>query len=205
MRLFKHKINILWLSLGIFGLTWLSIASVSALTANTTISSVISPVISVLTTNGTVNVNIPAPTGSGVQTIASDTVTVSTNDSNGYTLSLADSSASTAALISGSNTIPASSGTQSSPATQSVNTWGYCVSGVGGFSTNCPSSSASDQSISGSYTFAGVPLSGSPNTIATTSTTASNATTTVWYAVAANTSQATGTYTTTVTYTAVTN
>ena len=88
---------------------------------------------------------------------------------------------------------------------QTVNTWGYCVPSVGGFSTFCPSVNASNAAISGTYKFAGIKASGSGDTIANTNTTASNATTTVWYGVAANTSQPSGTYTNTVTYTATIN
>src|SRR4051812_29156490 len=72
-------------------------------TANTTISTTISAVISVFTTNGTVTANV-LPTVSGAETIASDTVTVSTNDSAGYTLKLEDANATTS-LTSGGNTI----------------------------------------------------------------------------------------------------
>ncbi len=179
-----------------------STAIVAANTANTTISSVISPVLSVFTTNGTVNVNV-TPTGSGAQTLASDTVTISTNDSSGYTLQLAESSATTT-LTSGSNTIPASSGTQTTPVVMAVNTWGYRVDSLGGFGAG-PTSSQNSTAISGTIKFAGVPASGSPNTLKTTSGTATNDTTTVWYGVAADTTQPTGTYTNTVTYTATTN
>ncbi|HXE10433.1 MAG TPA: hypothetical protein VN554_03345 [Verrucomicrobiae bacterium] len=176
--------------------------AVSALTASTTISSVISPVISLFTTSGTVNANV-TPTGSGAQTIASDTVTVSTNDSSGYTLQLAETSAASA-LTSGSNTIPASSGSQGTPAVMAVNTWGYRVDGIGGFGAG-PTSGQSSAAISGTIKFAAVPATASPNTIKTTSGTASSDTTTVWYGVAANTSQPSGTYTNSVTYTATTN
>ena len=177
-------------------------AVVSALTASTTISSDISSVISLLTTNGTVNVNV-VPTGSGAQTIASDTVTVSTNDSSGYTLQLADTDA-TVTLVSGSNTVAASSGTQTTPIVQAANTWGYAVQSVGGFNSSgyAPANSAA---ISGTLKFAGMPATGSPNTLKTTSGTATNDTTTVWYAVAANTTQPSGTYTDGVTYTATAN
>jgi len=178
-----------------------STAVVSALTATTTISSNISSVISLLTTNGTVNVNV-VPTGAGAQTIASDTVTVSTNDSSGYTLQLAETGGSSN-LVSGSNTIPASSGTQSSPATMAVNTWGYRMDSVGGFGSG-PTSAVSSVAI-GSLKFATVPASGSPDTLKTTSGTATSDTTTVWYGVAANTSQPSGTYTNSVTYTATAN
>lgn len=172
-----------------------------AATTSTTINSAISSVISVFTSNGTVTVNV-TPTGSGAQTIASDTLTVSTNDSLGYTLQIADTNATTT-LTSGGNNIAASSGTQASPVAQAVNTWGYRVDGVGGFGAG-PTSSANSAAI-GAETFAGMPANSSPNTIKTTATTASNDTTTVWYAVAANTSQPTGTYSDGVTYTATAN
>ncbi len=176
-------------------------AIVSAATASTTISSIISPVISLFTTSGTVNVDV-VPTGSGAQTIASDTVTVSTNDSSGYTLQLAETGAGST-MVSGSDTIPASAGTQGSPIAMSANTWGYRVDGLGGFGAG-PTSGQSSASI-GSIKFAAVPATGSPNTIRTTSGTASNQTTTVWYGVAADTSQPSGTYTNSVTYTATAN
>lgn len=176
-------------------------AIAGAATTGTTISSQIGSVISLFTSNGTVNVNV-TPTGSGAQTIASDTLTVSTNASLGYTLQIANGDTDTA-LESGSNTIPASAGSQASPVAQVVNTWGYRADGVGGFGAG--PTSGQNSGVIGSLTFAGVPSSASPNTLKTTSTTASNDTTTVWYAVAANTSQASGTYTDTVTYTATAN
>ncbi len=184
--------------LALFGVTTV----VSALTATTTISSVISPVISLLTTNGTVNVNI-TPTGAGAQTIASDTVTVSTNDSSGYTLTLADSDATTT-LVSGGNSVAASSGTQTTPVVQVANTWGYAVQSLGGFNGS-GYAAANSAAISGTLKFAGMPATGSPNTLKTTAGVATNDTTTVWYAAAANTSQPSGTYTDSVTYTATTN
>jgi hypothetical protein len=177
-------------------------AIVSASNATTTISSVISPIISLFTTSGTVHLDI-APSGTGLQTIASDTVTVSTNDSGGYTLTLADTDA-TNTMVSGSNTIPASAGTQTTPVAQVVNTWGYAVAGVGGFNST-GYAAGSNQAINGTQKFAGVPVSGSPNTLKTTSGTAADDTTTVWYAIAVNTTQPTGIYTDGVTYTATTN
>ena len=177
-------------------------AVVSAATASTTVSSNVAAAISLLTTSGTVNVNV-VPTGPGAQTIASDTVTVSTSDTSGYTLNLAETGGSSN-LVSGSDTIPASSGSQGTPVAMSANTWGYRVDSLGGFGAG-PTSSQSSTAISGSIKFAAVPATGSPNTIKTTSGTATNDTTTVWYGVAANTSQATGTYTNSVTYTATAN
>ena len=173
----------------------------SALTTGTTISSTLSPVISLLTSSGTVNLNA-TPSGAGVQTIASDTVTVSTNNSAGYTLKLGETTASSA-LVSGGNTIAASTGTQGSPIAQTANSWGYRVDGVGGFGAGT-TSAVSSQPI-GALTFAAVPATASPATLVTTAATASNATTTVWYGLAVNTTAATGTYTNGVTYTATAN
>ena len=178
---------------------------VSAATANTTITSVVSPVIAV-TSSGSVSLPI-TPSGAGVQTEASDTVTVNTNDSVGYTLTLASTSA-TVTITSGANTIPASTGTQAVPVVQTANSWGYCVPTVATMTGLCPSSATSNQAISATYKFAGMPASGAANTIAnpnTAQTYATNATTTVWYGVATKTTQASGSYTGTVVYTATAN
>ncbi len=186
-----------------FGLLAVIVTPVAAgaATSNTTISSQINSVIGVFTTNGTVNVDV-TPSGAGAQTIASDTVTISTNDPDGYILKLALSTAQTA-LVSGSDSIPASSGSQASPVVAAANTWGYRVDSIGGFGAG-PTTSASNQAI-GARTFAAVPATASPNTLKTTSSTATNDTTTVWYQVTADTSTVPGTYTNTVVYTAVTN
>jgi hypothetical protein len=177
-------------------------AVAGAATTSTTVNSAIGSVISVFTSSGTVNVNV-TPTGSGAQTIASDTLTVSTNDALGYTLQISDSDTNTN-LVSGGNNVPASSATQGTPVAQTVNTWGYRVDSIGGFGAG-PTSGQNSAAVSGSIKFAGVPSSAAPNTIKTTATTASNDTTTVWYGVAANTSQPSGTYSDTITYTATAN
>jgi hypothetical protein len=179
----------------------LSPAIAGAATTTTTVNSAISSVISVFSSNGTVNVNV-TPTGSGAQTLASDTLTVSTNDALGYTLQIADSDTNTN-LVSGGNNLAASTGTQTTPIVQAVNTWGYRVDGLGGFGAG-PTTSQSSAAI-GAIKFAGVPSSAAPNTIKTTATTASNDTTNVWYAVAANTTQPSGTYSDVVTYTVTAN
>ncbi|HEY4963346.1 MAG TPA: hypothetical protein VIH90_01485 [Candidatus Saccharimonadales bacterium] len=201
-RIKSTKPLILTGSLFAFALVSSSTLAASALTTSTTVSSVISPVISLLTSNGTVNVNV-VPTGSGAQTVASDTVTVSTNDSAGYVLQLAETGAS-GNLVSGGNSITGSTGTQTTPAVMAVNTWGYRVDSLGGFGTG-PTSGQTSTAISGTIKYAGVPATASPNTLKTTATTASNDVTTVWYGVAANTTQPSGTYTNSVTYTATAN
>lgn len=198
--LFNIK-NVIRISIGAIILGFIVIP-VSASAATTNIDSVISPVISLFTTSGTVTIDA-TPTAGGVQTIASDTVTVSTNDTAGYTLKLGETTATTT-LTSGGNTIPAVSGTFSTPIAETANTWGYRVDSDGGFGAG-PTSPASNAAISGSIKFAAVAASGSPDTLTTTSSTATNSTTTVWYGVAVNSSQPSGSYTNSVTYTATSN
>jgi hypothetical protein len=201
MRLHYRKYSLPLLAMvALIGAVALPTAA-GAATTSTTINSAISSVISLFTSNGTVTVNV-TPTGAGAQTIASDTLTVSTNNTLGYTLQIADTDATTT-LVSGANTIAAASGTQTTPLAQVVNTWGYRVDGLGGFGAG-PTSGQASAAI-GAIKFAGLPANSSPNTLKTTATTASSDTTTVWYGVAANTTQPTGTYSDSVTYTATAN
>lgn len=166
---------------------------------NTTINGVIASVIS-MTTSSTVTINV-TPVSGGSQTSASDTVTVSTNNASGYNLTLADSDATTT-LVNGANTISAHTGTQAVPTALANNSWGYAVATVGGFDA---SYSTITNATSSSTKWAGVPATGSPNTLKTTAVTASGDTTTVWYAVKADTTKPNGTYADVVTYTAATN
>jgi hypothetical protein len=176
-----------------------AIASAVSNTANTTINATVAIALSI-TSSSTVSISV-TPTSGGVVSSSSDTVTVNTNDAAGYTLTLADSDTNTN-LVSGGNNIAAHSGTQASPTALTANKWGYAVATVGGFDA-----SYSTETNNGSSTskWAGVPSSASPNTLKTTSSTASNDTTTVWYAANASTAQPNGTYTDQVTYTATSN
>lgn len=174
-------------------------AAASAVTATTDINANVASVIS-MTTSGTVDLNI-TPVSGGSQTSASDTVSVSTNNSAGYTLTLADSDATTT-LTKGSDTIAAHSGTQAVPTALANNSWGYHVDNVGGFGTG---GAVESNVTSSTIKYAGMPASGSPNTLKITSTTASGDATTVWYAAKVDTSKPNGIYTDTVTYTATTN
>lgn len=169
-------------------------------TANTNVNAVIGNTISI-TSSGTVNLAI-TPTASGSASSASDTVAVSTNDTNGYTLQLA-SSTSQVTLLKGSDSIAASSGSQTTPVSLANNTWGYRVDGVGGFAAGPTSAQTNAASLSG--TWAGIPATGSPNTLKTTAATASGDTTTVWYGAKVDTTKPGGTYSDTITYTATAN
>lgn len=173
----------------------------SALTTPTVVSSDIGSVISLLSSSGTVHIDA-TPNASGVQTIASDTVTVSTNDASGYTLKLGETAAASA-LTSGGNSIASIGATAASPIALTVGTWGYRVDNVAGFGVG-PTSAVSNVAI-GSLQFASIPVTATPDTLKTTATTATNDVTTVWYGVAVNTSTPSGAYTNSVTYTATAN
>ena len=176
------------------------LASAATDSDNTTINATIGSTIS-MTTSTTVAISL-TPTAGGVVSSNSDTVTINTNNSSGYFLTLEDNDASTN-LVSGGNNVAAHTGTQASPTTLANNRWGYRVDSVGGFGAG--PTGAETNNASSTTRWAGVPASGSPVTLKTTGTTATNDVTTVWYGVRATSAQATGTYTDVVTYTATTN
>lgn len=176
------------------------VASAATDSGNTTVNAVVSSTIT-LTTNPTVTINLQ-PTSSAVLTSVSDTVQVSTNSANGYYLTLADGDTTTD-LVNGSDTLAAHAGTFASPTALATNTWGYRIVNQGGFGASAYS--AETNATSSSSTWAGIASSASPQTVKTTSTTASNDPTVVWYAVKIDSTKPTGTYTDTVTYTATTN
>lgn len=156
-----------------------------------------------LTSNGTVMVNV-TPAASGNCTIQKDTVSVLTSSSTGYTLTFTGSTTNTA-LTNGAASIAASTATRTSPTALTPNHWGYRVDGMGGFGAG--PTTAQSNIAPGTLTFAGVPASNAAaDTLATSSVAANPAVaTSVWYGVCTNTSVPSGTYTTQVTYTAVTN
>lgn len=177
-----------------------AIASAAQDTDNTTINATIASVIT-MTTSGTVAIGI-TPTGSGAASSQSDTVTVSTNNSAGYNLTLSDSDTNTN-LVNGGNNIAAHAGTWASPSTLANNSWGYRSDGLGSFGAGPTSAETNVANLA--LTWAGVPSSASPQTLKSTSSTASNDVTTVWYGVKADSTKPNGVYTDQVTYTATTN
>lgn len=171
-------------------------AATDTATPDTTITATIAPVISV-TAGASVGFTM-TPTSGAVESNASNTVTVDTNNATGYYLQLKDADA-TLTLTNGGNSIAASSNTYAAPATLANNTWGYAVAG-GNFSG---SYSVETDVASSSLKYAGITATN--QTIKTTGTTATGDTTAVWYAAKVDTSKATGAYTDDVTYTATTN
>lgn len=168
---------------------------------STTVNANIASTISVSVTGTPVDLAITPVTG-GSQTTAKDDVAVSTNNTDGYTLSIKSSTAQTSLNKNGTDTIAASSATPGSSAVLANNTWGYRVDSatIGDFGSG-PTSASADQT-SNTTKFAGI--TASDFTIKSTSSTASGDTTAVWYSAKADTSKPDGTYTNTVTYTATT-
>lgn len=156
-----------------------------------------------ISASGGVNLNL-TPTTGGSCTIQNNVVSVLTDDSNGYTLQLSNSTTNNS-LVDGSSSIGASTGTQASPIALIINSWGYRVDGVGGFGSG-PTTAQTNISPPAT-TFAQVPAQPTqPDTIATTSVAADPAVnTTVWYGACVNFTIPAGSYTTQVTYSAVTN
>lgn len=157
-----------------------------------------------LTTSNNLSVNI-TPSTNGSCSINNDNVSVLTDDSTGYTVSV-NASSSSNSLSNGSSNITSVSGSYDSPTTLGINQWGYRVDGVGGFGTG-PTTQQSSINFPISSTFAGVPSNSSnPTTIITSNTSANPAATyKVWYGVCADTTLTSGTYSGTVVYTAVAN
>lgn len=156
-----------------------------------------------LSSTGVSNMAV-VPTPTGKCTVQSDGVSVLTDSTTGYSLTMTTSTTNNA-MTSGAGSIAASGGTLATPAVLAMNTWGYRVDGLGAFGAG-PTTAQSSGSVP-SVTFAGVPASNqSAAQIASSSSPANPAaTTTAWYGICANSSVPSGNYTTTITYTAVTN
>lgn len=182
-----------------------ALVSAASDTKNTTVSVSVGSVIS-MTTGASVAISL-TPTAGGVVSSSSDTVSVSTNNATGYNLTVADSDATTT-LANGGNSFAAGSGSKAAPVVLANNTWGFAVpTGTTGIGTNGfdASYSAENNNAASTSKWAGMPATGSPMTLKSTTTTATNDSTVVWYAAKATTAQPNGTYTGTVTYTATTN
>jgi hypothetical protein len=156
-----------------------------------------------LIASGAVGLNVSPAVGSKC-TIGDDTVSVQTDDANGYNLALANGSTNTA-LIDGAKSISAISSTSASPSPLSGNTWGYRVDNVANFGSG-PTSAQTNISPN-SLTFSATPASNqTADTLAATTTAAATPTvSSVWYGICANVSAVSGSYTSQVLYTAVAN
>jgi hypothetical protein len=186
---------------GILGLLLLPIAS-GAATSDTTVNATVNSQLD-LTSSSPVSLSLTPGASGYVVSSASGTATVTTNNSTGYTLKLGDKDA-TVNLNSGGNNITAHTGTPAAPTTLSLGTWGWRSTGVGSFGAT--GFAAETNSSSSTTTWAGVAASGSDFTVKTTAVAATGGdTTTFWYGAKVDKTQATGTYTDIITYTATAN
>jgi hypothetical protein len=153
-----------------------------------------------ITNNSSVALSL-TPTSGGSCAIGSDSVIVTTHNSNGYFLTLSSATSQTS-LNNGTSQIPTSSGTFASPSLLAVNKWGYRIDGQGGFGSG-PTTLSTNPSLS---TFAGVAVSPG-DTVKTTTVATSNSgdTTPIWYGVCADSSNKNGSYSVSITYTATAN
>ena len=172
-----------------------------AATSSTTVTGTIGSTITV-NSGASVALNVSPASGAAVST-ASNTVTVVTNNSTGYDLTLS-TTGTERNLVKGSDTIAAHSGTWASPSTLATNTWGYRIDSAGTFGSG--PTSVLNSAASSSQTWAGVPASTSAQNIKTSSTNTSGGgdVVTVWYAMSADATKPSGNYTNSVVYTAVT-
>jgi hypothetical protein len=187
----------------VVGLALVPSVHVDAVTVNPTVRATVGATITMTTTSQGNSNNVDfslAPGASPVLSSASDTITVNTNNTAGYLLTLADGDA-TETLTNGANTIAASANTTTAPAALATNTWGFAKPGAP-FDV---SYSAETNSTTSTTKWAKIPSTGSPYTLKTTAAVATNDTTTVWYAAKVDSSKPTGTYTDQVVYTATTN
>ena len=161
-----------------------------------------SGVLTVESATNAVTINLtPAP--GGVFSSSSDVVTVTTNNSAGYTLTMKDKDSDANLVNLAADTFTPVSGNAASPSVPSAGKWGYAVAGVSNFDATY---TAQTNQPYGSSKWAGVPTSGgSAVTLADKSAAApTGEATTVWYMAAADETQPTGAYKDTVTYTATT-
>ncbi|HEY1645781.1 MAG TPA: hypothetical protein VGF75_05430 [Candidatus Saccharimonadales bacterium] len=151
------------------------------------------------------------PTAGGDCTIQSDQVVVGATDPDGFTLTLQNSSTNTG-LVNGSYSVPAVSGTFSSPAALSDD-WGYNVPGEGGFGATVPPTEV-NAAPNSSYIFAKTqPSSGTADNIVVTNNTSSSSINltpviaTIYYGICADNALGSppGSYSTTIIYTASAN
>lgn len=157
--------------------------------------------------SGSVCLNV-TPTSAGKCSVNSDTVNVQTQYSGGYVLTLGNTNSSSA-LTNGSSTIAAISGTYASPVSLTANTWGYRLDSIGNFGSG-PTSVQTNTSISSisSLAFAQTEVNtNSADTLANTSgaSSLSGDNYAVWYGLCVNNTVGYGSYSSSVTYTAITN
>lgn len=177
------------------------VSAINSAGAGTPSTSVIgTPVYLTLSSPTSTSLHVAPTAGSRTSSISQD-ITASTNSPDGYTLSVS-MEGTDRILANNGHTIPPTAGTVTSPATLSLNSWGFRVANVGSFG----SGGATENGVeSSAYLWAGMPSADSPATIKTTTGPSQNDTTTVWYGMRIDTQKPSGTYSGSIMYTAVAN
>ena len=179
-------------------------AAGQAATSNTSLSATVTDVIS-MTSGPSVTLSI-TPTSGGNVSSASNAVTVTTNNTAGYTLDVKKTEAATT-LVSGANTLTSRASTTTAAALANGE-WGWAVPSTttGTAPTGLDTTYTAEVSAGSSATkWVGVNGSAGAGVIVKqTSSTASADPVTVWFAAKANSSTPSGAYTGGVTYTATT-
>lgn len=194
---FKAKTALAVSSIGLLALPLVA----SADTATSTVSVDVVGVISAFTTSGTVTLGAITPDATGRQSTNKDTVSATTNDSQGLNITLQDSD-TTYTLTSGTDTIAKAAGTYAVPAALANGEWGWRVDSLGSFGVG-PTAVLSSAAPS-SLTYAGIPANGAAQQIKNITAEGSTSVE-VWYSARVNNTQPSGTYTNTVLYTATVN
>ncbi len=146
-----------------------------------------------------------APAAGGTQTTRSTVVTITTNDTAGYTLSHNTSSTT---LVNGVNTLPSTAGTWTVPVSLANNTWGYAVpSGTVGLTPVSNGFDATYANIDSQATstakYAAMPTVSTA--VRATAVPAAADTTTFWYSAKVDNTKPSGTYSATINYSVVGN
>lgn len=154
-----------------------------------------------VTSSGAVNLAMTKTTAQPtICSVQSDTVTVSTHSSTGYTLTISTPSTATETALRGTaygSAINAVAHTPTTPSAHAANTWGYRVDG-GAFGAG-PTTPVSGSGIP-THTFAGVTASTTPSFLFSSSSPADAVATSVWFGVCASTTLPADNYTNSVVY-----
>ena len=170
------------------GTIFFSVGQTSAETTSTDVIVEVDPVLAITTNAASGTLSLPiTPTPTGTEATNDLVVTVSTNNSTGYKLTMSSETSSTAlSHLILTDTIPSTTAPQLSPAALSVNTWGYST-------------------VSSPTTFSAIPALSTPDTIKTTSAPASTSDTTITFAAYVDSTIAAGDYVDTIVFTATGN
>ena len=169
------------------GLGYIISASPFVKATDTTVTATIEPVLSMSLNTNAIDLNI-IPSSAGTEEYGSVTLTVDTNNSTGYQLTM--SSTSPNLIGNNANSIPTISGaTSSSPLALDVNTWGWYADSFGSFN----------------QTYISLPDTGNELLVRQTNTNGLADRTIAYFGAKLNLSTPADTYSNTITFTAITN